>query len=964
MRYYLILLFTLIIGYSSEWVAYYVKLFNGNSISLIGKLSSYETVCNTPREKSAYCTNRYQIPYQKIKGKEFLGAGIIISASSYFCSNKPDKSIDFDIPTSPGRRFDLMNLYQTIDLKTLDCKSDLIVEAWSRNGAVRKGYQSGLLITGNPLGVERVKNLSEFFSKEFPRILGILFIMLIFLYTILGKLFNREMHHNIFSSSLLLWTIFVTSSSGILQTIFPITAYPLFINKIVAFFSLYCHSLPVFLFLSDIKIRNRNYFRKPFNFLQTKRKQALNLTPLAIIFIIALSSKLWVTFFILWFFLLGSSSIIFGVIKRNHILISYGIITTLVTFKISNYNFMPSSKSTIFFVGTFLLVNILKRIKNLAILSESIQTVKDFSNSKSNKVSIDALEKDIFSLLKVGQLTYLIINEKGGCKIKQYTLDKKGIKVNTFERETLPPLFAHIISKSESLWHEHQDSDFLRQIKSKTGGKQKYKGEYLTSIPLYGFGKTYGAIAFTNYPETYVKNKEKSLELEMYLDILLPIYCEKINLNIIANKNSITNKFHTIDKLIDDIYNNIKSQHSNIVNLSIIMNDTLKVINQELSSYGYLTELNHNSKKLNLLALGGYPEDITERFKKGSIFAHEENRHGPLPLSINERRVIIIPDVSLYKEVYHEFTNYFFGRCNTKSCVSIPIYDLNNDDHDGTYNSRVWGAIFIERNIEDRFNGEMINLFENISYKLSKLIQKLNNKKIHIQTEENLRKFIPEKNYSQILQDNSYQEKDQGYLLMIDLRESTKISNLLGNKTWNTIASEIKDEIIKYSIIYKISLQDFTWDAFFLTYSSELQDDIIMAHLILFLSKVKNKIDDIYAKFTGHSLAEFLNSSTPKARVAICFGDITRGLLDGPTRSWSITGTEMANVNKLEGICKTIQKMNPYAIIFADDSCLEFFNKKEWFYTNSSVPSNSRKIYSYHLSWAELDTFKIKKAAA
>ena len=156
----------------------------------------------------------------------------------------------------------------------------------------------------------------------------------------------------------------------------------------------------------------------------------------------------------------------------------------------------------------------------------------------------------------------------------------------------------------------------------------------------------------------------------------------------------------------------------------LVLAKLLEGVNKAFGSYGMISELDIQTKKMSIRAIEGYHEDILDRYLKGSVYAHQENKHGPIPLSVNEEKVIVIPDVYLWKDVLNEITFFFFRKMETKSCVAIPVFKYNFNQ-DGSENKReVWGTVFLEKKDGEPFSNKMINILNHLSTLVSDIVQK------------------------------------------------------------------------------------------------------------------------------------------------------------------------------------------------------------------------------------------------
>lgn len=936
MNKFLLLGISLLLGYSQEWSAFYIKFFQKKNIHIHGTIESFRAPCNK-RNGNSVCTDRYTIPLSIISGAEALSTGVILSASTYYCSDTPSNAIGFDDISSPGRRFDLMSTYQTISLKQLTCSKELIIEAWSKNGAIRSGYQKGVLATGSNYAINRLKNISEFFTKEFLRIISLLIAFAFFLNFVIEKVYAKKKKNTEEVILYLLWMSFFIVSSDLLETILPFSKSPVFTNKLVAFFSIMAHYYFPWSELTNIKKINQ----------LTRHKIDFTICIISIIF---LTSSYWREYFYFFHIVNVLNSLIVTFLSRKMFLAIFTFLYSLALLKALNISFMPTSLITGIFVATFLIQKLLNKIIFLSNISRtvfSIQKIKDFDEANS---TLEGLEKMMFEIVDCKRMTFLHLNESNGCQIRIYSENnERKISTEVIDTETLPPAFAFVISSQESLWHIDQNSEVMSNINSKRKQKYKYDGNLLSVLPLSINDTQIGAFAFTNYTTDLDRDKDRSEQTKLFFDIISPIYCEKILARRILQRNLDYTSVSTLKQSIDSIPLNSSKLNSQ-ENMKRTIGQLQSLICNSLDAYGYIGEVNKSDSRFKIWNVQGYVSEVQERIANGKIYTHESNKHGPLPLAIHEKRIIIIPDVNLYKDVYHTFTNYFFEKCGTHSCTAIPIYNKNTGE--------IWGAIVLERNSDRRFTGEDKNSLQQVSILASDFITKLINMGLMQKTQNALKEFIPEQGFDKFISDGTYEEKDTGFLMMIDMKASTKINNQLGREIWEKAMKELTHEIRALISKLEIELQEINWDCFILSISSQNCTPGKFQEFQILVENLKEISTKIYLNYFS-SIQDLQHESVPKFRACAVFGDITRGIEDSEKKFWKIKGQEIANVVKLEDTCKTLQKNNPYTYFFIDESIHNNLALAGWINAETIVESNQRKIFYSNTLWDSKKKFKL-----
>jgi class 3 adenylate cyclase len=456
-----------------------------------------------------------------------------------------------------------------------------------------------------------------------------------------------------------------------------------------------------------------------------------------------------------------------------------------------------------------------------------------------------------------------------------------------------------------------------------------------------------GALAITDYPEDWVNDVDKNLELATLFRLLGPVFIEQIQNNELLQQS----EWSTINQEVHKIFSKLKSQinaSTTQLNQSALFQQVIEGVSFQLKSYGFIAKLDSQTHEFEILGIHGYPKEVSDRLLNGRIFALPENEQGPVPLAINRKQTVIVSDVRLLRGVLHENTNFFFDRAGTRSCAAVPIFESKTDALGSLQEKTIWGILFLERNITEPFTLKSTTGLEQVSDEIDNLLSDVNQKLIFEKTQKALSSLLPERVLQKVIDQKLEREEDYGTLLMIDLKESTKIALEVGSDVWLKNAQSLLPTIDEIARRHNLTLQTFIWDAFYLTYSSETPSEQVVVRMLDFINEISQEIEKWYQQHYG---SLFLNSGIrkQKARFCLTFGDTSRGFVEGKTRSWSIVGGEMSCISKFEDVCKKLD-----GVVFADESIRAGLDPLVWNSTNQQVPSTRRNIYVASVSWQDL----------
>jgi hypothetical protein len=388
--------------------------------------------------------------------------------------------------------------------------------------------------------------------------------------------------------------------------------------------------------------------------------------------------------------------------------------------------------------------------------------------------------------------TFLRIQADSKILITQYEIGGEKFFV-----EAVPPIFAHSMSLRKEVWHLRVGSPEFQRIK-KVGSADWSRGQYISVIPVYDEEKMYGAIAISGYDKSVVDIQEFNIEQKAILRV------------VVDNLRSLLKKEESFQK---SFWNELFITSNNIISeLTVLAEDEtfpLAEVASELSrvldASIFIAQLDLVSRKFAMKGIHGFDAFVQERFIKGTVYANLDNEQGPIALAVNRKQPIIISDVQLLKDVLHENSVQFFAKNNTLSCAGLPIFNP------GT--SEVWGVLWLERSksllpFDSLSEGPLTSLAAAVSL----YIQRREKDQSIAAATSTLHTFIPFEVFDDVINNGKTREDDHGYMMMLDLKGSTKISLEKGSDFWLAEAAKIKQPLTDLGEKYGFKLREYKWD--------------------------------------------------------------------------------------------------------------------------------------------------------
>jgi hypothetical protein len=333
-----------------------------------------------------------------------------------------------------------------------------------------------------------------------------------------------------------------------------------------------------------------------------------------------------------------------------------------------------------------------------------------------------------------------------------------------------------------------------------------------------------------------------------------------------------------------------------------------------------------------------YPEKVRERFLEGYLSARPDNSFSPLSQGVHSERIYSCPDVDVLKPFLHENTVQFYEETKTLSCFAFNVsLRVNGDD--------IRALMYVESS-EVRFDEHFKATIEKFRSSIDSYLRAIDLNDQLVKATSALSRFIPRAHVFALMSGAKVVEKDKGYLLMVDLKGSTKFSLKHGSDAWLRKVEMLQVSFRESVARHGMTLQTFSWDAAFITKTSLAPSKGIRETFEMLALELGYVIQN-WAN-SDSELSAFWSKSDQKARFCLTFGDISRGLSIGTTETWTVTGESMAVIAKMESECKKL-----VGVFFTDDDPLEVGLRESYVDTGCNIRGVDRLILFKYKSWSE-----------
>lgn len=751
----------------------------------------------------------------------------------------------------------------------------------------------------------KLRSAHEFVIKDY-KILNLSVMLLVLLFTYLIQIVSLDKSSELRLVMSLFLTFGAIAQSCITEIFLPFEVVSI-ANRWIAMIS-YCSYLA---FASDYLALNHK-----------KRQLRLHyLLAFASIYIV-LQDRIvaWIVFS----FFAGAAIGLESLKLRDTRLAILSTLTILTSFEFLGYHGFPNSyivpsylAGVIFLENNKAFSSFLKIIRLLKLNSHQRIRKADSSDFKYSSQSVVKLFQKQF---KVDRITILSVIDREIIHLQRFYPGR--YSAESIQIQELPPVFAHVVTTGNALINVHAESKLVEDIRRRDS-KLAIDADYFTVLPLYSGREVVGAIALTKYSPDQFKTPLSHSTFMFCLDMLKSLLVEHM---LTAPKTASLEKITLINKKIAD------ADESGWSSTDDIIHSYGKIIN---SSFGWRVAcFGQPDSTFQLPHLGcfSFDPEVEERFINGKIYAHRDNQQGPLAIAVHAKKVVIVPNTKWLEGVVHELTRKFFSIHKTTTAAFVPVFDEDE--------STVIGVYWIEGVKNNEISYADREMFSSLTKHLSEKIKLIKSKRQLRVSHESLSKFIPEHLVGAFLNGENVVERDHGFLMMFDLKGSTRLSHALGNANFLSEIDVFKDLVIS-RLNHEWVLRQFVWDGFEFTKTSDPEGSEMVD-----VCYWEQKLSEIFHSWKDGLVKKYGNLqeiSSLAYRVCFTFGDVSRGVVEeGSTRKWALIGNAIAVATKVEQASKALE-----GTIFCDPSVLKR-STTEWVHLKTT--SQGIEVYGVLLS--------------
>lgn len=853
----------LLISYPDWTTVFYFKNLLNRSIEFIELTSISEKVCKSDSE---VCAQEFSL---QIRNSSLTGVslGSVSNAVEVRCGNNI-LTVSGN-PSNPLSTKDLFNkdVIFRISEKELYCRESVTAKIYAPISQ-RKFGLSSLPILSDFETIEQIAQMRNLIKRDLK--IYVLFLMVIvFLYSLFIRIVSVDENSNLrlkFSGMLLLASI---GASGMLEVLIPIPSITQLNLWLMASSSCAVVAFGII------------YLKK-----YAKHSQVYTLISLLVFGLLCAFHQSRVFGWIDFYFLAAVTYLFTAFVSKSTKIGISGILILLVAFNFNGLKWAPSSFIHYIYFSFLILrenhQSLLSYLKINRLLKLSRSKGVEVSQRKEHQFRTHALIKLFQKQFKIGRITILNLTDSKSILLQQYS--QRSSQPESRSIEELTPIFAHVITTGNSLINVHVDSSLVTSLRRKED-KQVAASDYFTALPIFAGKEIIGAISLSDYSSEQFASSLNHSTFMFCLDILKGLLVEHL---LTTPKTETLNKISKLGHQIDNYdFSSWITVEELIDAYADVLNKTFgwRIISATLPTPDYLLKVGR---------VYSFDPEVEKQVLTGKIYAQKDNRQGPLAVAVHEKKAVIVPNTKWLEGVVHPNTIKFFTIHTTRTAAFVPVLGP-----DGVAIGVYWieGVRGNEISYSDR---ELFNSFVNVIHERLKLMKSISNLKI---SHQSLAQFLPKHLVDDYLSGKEVKENDCGFLMMFDLKGSTRLSHAIGNSVYHAEVENFKNIVEAALKSGHWILQQFIWDGFEFTYTSS-EDKKEKLSII----EWKDLIESLFITWKAgliERLGDKVEIASLSYRMCFTYGDTSRGIVvEGATQKWTFIGNAMAVVSKVEQAAK------------------------------------------------------------
>lgn len=480
------------------------------------------------------------------------------------------------------------------------------------------------------------------------------------------------------------------------------------------------------------------------------------------------------------------------------------------------------------------------RLNQMGRLANSLSDVKSLIKIISK---VHGVEKTTLSLVKSEHFEHWVFTPESQRPVKFITQDDSKVVSQVFASQK--PLIHVEASQSTS----------------------KYRSSFFSAYPIHLNGEVFAVVSFTEYTHSFLHPDVVNHVGEMLTE------CSEI---VSKALSQVSHRFSI--EVEESFLSSIESEKEMTFEKQI--QKTLNQLFEEHGISGYFGEMKID-QSIDVLASSGTIFD-----EKTNTGIHHE--FDPVTLAFKRNEPIVLQSWKPLAEHLSQEEMNFYRKTATNSILSVPLIFSA-----GRVQFRF--LLWLQTNESRSFTHDFMKVGRTIRMKLTQLIAR----QVTAVFDETVFSNVDSEVIKNVVHGRKSSVQENGELLMVDLARSTYFSQNLDVEDFSELKKIYQNIVTDHLAFFEYKLQMVIGDALLFTRSSSLFK-IDRKQLIQTIYECDSNLKEYYSSHVSF----WSDSGEPSLRVCSVFGDISRDLVTGSGGGWTIIGSAMSEVHKLEAVAK------------------------------------------------------------
>jgi len=395
----------------------------------------------------------------------------------------------------------------------------------------------------------------------------------------------------------------------------------------------------------------------------------------------------------------------------------------------------------------------------------------------------------------------------------------------------------------------------------------RYLSPFYSAYPLHLKGEVFAVISFTEYTHYF-----------LHPDVMNHIGEFLTECSEIVSK-SLSQVSHQFAVEVDESF------HSSIesgpeTSFENRIQNSLNLLFDRYGMSGFFGEF-ENNQSMKILAATGAVSDV----KMQSGIWHD---FGPISLALKRNEPIVLQSWKPLSEQLSHDEIAFYRNTSANSILSVPVFF-------SVGRVQFKYLFWLQTNENRSFTVDFSKVGKAIRVKLTQVISR----QVSTIFDETVFSNVDSEVIKSVIHGRKSAVHEEGELLMVDLARSTFLSQNLSTDEFSSLKKTYQNLVTENLAFFEFKLQMVIGDALLFTRSSSLFK-IDRNHLINVIYDCDSKLKDHYS----YHVPSWSENGEPSLRVCSVFGDISRDMVTGSGGGWTIIGSAMSEVHKLEAAAK------------------------------------------------------------